>query len=137
MPPSLTLQLHDTLNRSRKYANQWINQDKSLIVAMLKNLQSNKTNHQFLILQYCPEHLQQLGLLLKFVEARLVSNGKGMLPLQKFQKTFTKNKTATFARLYDVRTSDTQKQGSLRADRSIFQRLMISDEAGREIYWSL
>ena len=97
---------------------------------MLKNLQSNK------ILQYCRKHLQQLGLLLKFVDARLVSNGEGKLPLQKFYKTFTKHKTATFAKLYDVRTSDTQKQGSLRADRYTFQRLIISDEAGREIYWS-
>ena len=65
-----------------------------------------------------------------FVEERLLpdEDRSGKAP-KKFSDTMKRNKTATFGKLYDMKITGTQSV-SLRADRSVFQRLIISYEAG-------
>ena len=69
----------------------------------------------------------------QFVQERLVAveDGGDTTGRKKFHDRMKRNRSATFAKLYEVRKSDTQKV-SLKADRSIFQRLIIS-EAGRNV----
>ena len=70
----------------------------------------------------------------QFVQERLVAveDGGDTTGRKKFHDRMKRNRSATFAKLYEVRKSDTQKV-SLKADRSIFQRLIISYEAGRNV----
>ena len=77
-------------------------------------------------------NVQQNGhaLFLKLVKERLVSNGEEKLPLLKFQKASIKSKTVP---LHDVKMYGAQNETFLNADRYIFQHMIISYDAGREI----
>ena len=56
-----------------------------------------------------------------------------MMMGKKFTDPMKRNKPATFARLYFVNKADKQKV-TLKADRSVLQRFIISYEAGRNVY---
>ncbi|KAK4327101.1 hypothetical protein Pmani_002413 [Petrolisthes manimaculis] len=68
----------------------------------------------------------------KFFEERLIQTEEGY-PSKPFSDPLTKNKALTFSNVYDVPKVMDQKGNTLKADRSLLQRLIIVYEGGRKV----
>ena len=68
----------------------------------------------------------------KFVEERLIKTEEGS-PSKPFSDPMIKNKALTFSNVYDVPKVMDQKGKTLKADRSLLQRLVIAYEGGRKV----